>query len=223
MLESINTLCVYPFLPLHCPTPERELSPILLKDVVAVHAYLSFNLSIWGHRLLTSCSIINFTFLYPFNLVFLVLLPPNLYGSINILVSISAVFIKILKYIQTSLSFHQREHHIWCNHIIRWCYWGTPLPLALPDTDSSHYALSLPRQLTRHTCTLTVHSGLSRLIHSSTWKLLKISELSHWLLVQSGEFFHFKAVGHWVQSKNFWDLHYSIQKPLTLYDYLNLN
>ena len=43
MLESINTLCVYPFLPLHCPTPERELSPILLKDVVTVHAYLSFN------------------------------------------------------------------------------------------------------------------------------------------------------------------------------------
>ena len=160
---------------------------------------------------------------YPFKLVLLVLPPPNLYGSINILASISAVFIQILKYIQTSLSFHQCEHRIWCNHIIRRRYWGAPLPLALPDTDSSHYALSLARQLTRHTCTLTVHSGLSRLIHSSTWKLLKIPELSHWLLVQSSEFFHFKAVGHWVQFKSFRDLHYSIWKPLSLHDDLNLN
>lgn len=34
------TPCVYPFLPLHCPTPQRQLSPILLKDAVTVHAYL---------------------------------------------------------------------------------------------------------------------------------------------------------------------------------------
>ena len=66
MLEKINTLDVYPFLPLHCPTPQRQLSPILLKDAVTVHAYLFFSLSILGHCLLTSCSGINFTFLYPF-------------------------------------------------------------------------------------------------------------------------------------------------------------
>ena len=105
-----------PCVSIHCPTPQRELSPILLKYVVTVHVYLFFNLSILGHCLLTSCSIINFTFLYPFNLVFLVLPPPNFSGSINILASISSIFIKILKYIQTSLSFHQCEHHIWCNH-----------------------------------------------------------------------------------------------------------
>ena len=85
--------------------------------------------SMGSHRVRHDWSDLAAAAAYPFNLVFLVLPPPNLYGSINILASISAVFIQILKYIQTSLSFHQCEHHIWCNRIIRWLYWGAPLLL----------------------------------------------------------------------------------------------
>lgn len=66
---------------------------------------------------------------------------PNFYDSINILTSISAVFLKFLKYTPMS-PFHQLERYIWKTHITRWQCASIPLPLPLQALAAS----ALPRQ-----------------------------------------------------------------------------